>query len=70
MLGFGAKNPFEYFQFGVNEATKTKLANLIASRDEAKKAKNFEISDKIRDEILACGVTLMDTPQGTFWEKV
>ncbi|OIP54547.1 MAG: cysteine--tRNA ligase [Helicobacteraceae bacterium CG2_30_36_10] len=70
VLGFGAKNPFEYFQFGVNEATKTKLANLIASRDEAKKAKNFEISDKIRDEILACGVTLMDTPQGTFWEKV
>jgi len=70
ILGFGVKNPFEYFQFGVDEETKTKLARLIASRDEAKKEKNFEASDKLRDEILACGVSLMDTPQGTFWEKI
>ncbi|WP_455755837.1 cysteine--tRNA ligase [Sulfurimonas sp.] len=70
ILGFGVKNPFEYFQFGVDEDTKTKLAQLIAKRDEAKKEKNFEESDKLRDEILACGVSLMDTPQGTFWEKV
>ena len=70
LLGFGVKNPFEYFQFGVDEETKAKLADLIASRDEAKKEKNFELSDKLRDEILACGVSLMDTPQGTFWEKV
>ncbi len=70
VLGFGVKNPFEYFQFGVDEDTKTKLANLIAKRDEAKKVKDFETSDKLRDEILACGVSIMDTPQGTFWEKV
>ena len=70
ILGFGVKNPFEYFQFGVDEETKNKLANLIAKRDEAKKEKNFEESDKLRDEILACGVGLMDTPQGTFWEKI
>jgi cysteinyl-tRNA synthetase len=70
ILGFGVKNPFEYFQFGVDEETKTKLAQLITKRDEAKKEKNFEASDKLRDEILACGVSLMDTPQGTFWEKV
>ena len=70
VLGFGIKNPFEYFQFGVDEETKTKLKQLIAKRDEAKKEKNFEASDKLRDEILACGVNLMDTPQGTFWEKI
>lgn len=70
VLGFGGKNPFEYFQFGVDEATKNKIDSLIAKRDEAKKAKDFEISDKLRDEILACGVSIMDTPQGTFWEKV
>ena len=70
VLGFGVKNPFEYFQFGVDEETKIKLADLIAKRDEAKKEKNFEESDKLRDEILACGVSLMDTPQGTFWEKI
>lgn len=70
ILGFGVKNPFEYFQFGVDEDTKSKIDMLIEKRDEAKKAKDFATSDKIRDEILAFGVSIMDTPQGTFWEKV
>jgi cysteinyl-tRNA synthetase len=70
LLGFGVKNPFEYFQFGMDEATKAKIDELIIERNEAKKAKDFESSDKLRDEILAFGVTIMDTPAGTFWEKV
>jgi cysteinyl-tRNA synthetase len=70
LLGFGAKNAYEYFQFGVDADTKEKLSELIVKRNEAKKEKNFEVSDAIRDEILAFGVNIMDTPQGTFWEKV
>ena len=70
ILGFGVKNPFKYFQFGVDEDTKTKIDELITKRDEAKKTKDFESSDKLRDEILAFGVSIMDTAQGTFWEKV
>lgn len=70
LLGFGVKNPFEYFQFGMDEQTKEKINTLIAARDEAKKAKDFERSDALRDEILAFGVQLMDTPSGTFWEKI
>lgn len=70
ILGFGVKNPFEYFQFGVDEKTKTKLAELIEKRNNAKKEKNFELSDGLRDEILSFGVNLMDTPTGTFWEKI
>jgi cysteinyl-tRNA synthetase len=70
LLGFGVKNPFEYFQFGVDETTKEQLSILIAKRNEAKKEKNFEASDRLRDEILAFGITLMDTPAGTFWEKI
>ncbi|MDD5157158.1 cysteine--tRNA ligase [Sulfurimonas sp.] len=69
ILGFGAKNPFEYFQFGLNEDAKAKIAELIIKRDEAKKAKDFALSDTIRDEILSFGVSLMDTPNGTFWER-
>jgi cysteinyl-tRNA synthetase len=69
-LGFGVKNPYEYFQLGVDEETKVKINALISKRDEAKKAKDFATSDKLRDEILAYGVNLMDTPQGTFWEKI
>ena len=70
LLGFGVKNPYEYFQFGVDEETKTKIEMLIKQRDEAKKAKDFATSDRLRDEILSFGVSIMDTPQGTFWERV
>ena len=70
LLGFGVKNPFEYFQFGMDEETKSKIDALIILRNEAKKEKNFEASDKLRDEILAFGVSIMDTPAGTFWEKI
>ncbi|SFV60438.1 Cysteinyl-tRNA synthetase [hydrothermal vent metagenome] len=70
VLGFGVKNPYEYFQFGVDDATKEKLSELIKARNEAKKEKDFERSDALREEILRFGVNLMDTPQGTFWEKV
>jgi len=70
LLGFGVKNPYEYFQFGVDESTKEAIDALISKRNEAKKEKNFELSDKLRDEILAYKVNLMDTPQGTFWEKI
>ena len=70
ILGFGVKNPFEYFQFGMDEDTKEKIATLMAKRQDAKKEKNFEESDRLRDEILAFGVTLMDTPSGTSWEKI
>ncbi len=70
LLGFGVQNPFEYFQFGMDKQTKTKINELIIKRAEAKKAKDFELSDKIRDEILAFGVSIMDTVEGTFWERV
>lgn len=70
ILGFGCKNPFEYFQFGIDEQTKKEIDTLIESRNEAKKNKDFEQSDSLRDSILAFGVTIMDTPNGTFWEKI
>ena len=39
----------------------------IAERKAAKAAKNFALSDAIRDELAAAGVELRDTPQGTDW---
>ncbi len=69
VLGFGTKNPFEYFQFGLDDETKAKIDALVAERTEAKKEKDFERSDALRDEIMAYGVSIMDTAQGTFWER-
>jgi cysteinyl-tRNA synthetase len=44
------------------------IAHAIAARNEARKAKNFAESDRIRDELLAKGIVLKDGPQGTSWE--
>jgi len=43
---------------------------LVAARTEAKKAKNFAEADRIRDELKAMGIEIIDTPQGTKWRKV
>jgi len=69
LLGFGGKEPFSYFQIGVDEALKTKIETLIVQRSEAKKEKNFERSDDIRNQITALGISIMDTADGTLWEK-
>jgi cysteinyl-tRNA synthetase len=37
----------------------------IARRDEARAAKDFATSDRIRDELQAMGLEVMDTPEGT-----
>ncbi len=68
VMGFGGQNPFEYFQFGLDERAKAKIDALVARRSEAKKVKDFAASDAIRDELTAMGVAIMDTPAGTYWE--
>ena len=43
---------------------------LVAERTAAKKAKNFQEADRIRDELKARGIEIIDTPQGAKWRKV
>jgi cysteinyl-tRNA synthetase len=44
------------------------IADAIALRNQARAAKNFPESDRIRGELLAKGIVLKDGPQGTSWE--
>ncbi len=44
------------------------LNNLIEERLKARKEKNFEESDRIRDKLATMGVTLKDAKDGTTWE--
>jgi len=70
LLGFGGQEPFTYFQIGISDEEKARIETLISQRTEAKKEKNFERSDTIRDELIAMGISIMDTADGTVWEKV
>jgi len=70
ILGIGASDAYSYFQFGISNEEKNKIEELLIKRAEAKKAKNFVSADKVRDEITALGISLMDTPSGVVWEKV
>ena len=48
--------------------TPESIASLIAARSAAKAAKNFAEADRIRQDLLASGIVLKDSPAGTTWE--
>ena len=43
---------------------------LIRKREEARKAKNWEAADKIREQLRSIGIIIEDTPQGVKWKIV
>jgi len=69
LLGFGGREPYRYFQTGVDSKLKETIERLIDERIEAKKAKDFQKADALRSELLAMGIAIMDTSEGTVWEK-
>jgi cysteinyl-tRNA synthetase len=70
LIGIGYNDPYQYFQSGIDENLKSKIVELIAKRNEAKKSKDYATSDKIRDELNNMGISIMDTANGTIWEVV
>jgi len=43
---------------------------LIELRGDLRKAKRYDLADKVRDRLAGLGVVLEDTPQGTQWKRV
>ena len=52
-----------------NDPEAEAIEALIAERAAAKKAKNYARADEIRAELLAKGIILTDTAQGTTWAR-
>lgn len=59
--------------FGIKLAVATiadeEIEALIEQRNQARQAKDFDLSDQIRDDLKAQGIILEDTPQGTRYRK-
>ena len=43
---------------------------LIEKRNEARKARNFQLADEIRDKLKSMNIILEDTPQGVRWRRL
>lgn len=68
VLGFFS-NVEERLSNDLGDLSEKLLSILIDIRNEAKKDKNWSLSDKIRDDLLKEGIQLLDTKDGTKWEK-
>ena len=66
-LGLLQNDPAAFLQAGagLDEAA---IQGLIQQRAAAKAGKNFAEADRIRQDLLARGIVLKDTPAGTTWE--
>jgi len=72
-LGLLRATPEEYFErvklrrMALRGLTAEAIEAKVSGRAEARKNKDFAAGDALRDELLALGITLMDTPTRTEW---
>jgi cysteinyl-tRNA synthetase len=71
VLGLLEQEPQAFLHGGTDSADDDVMVieAKIAARIAAKKAKDFGEADRIRAELLADGVALEDSPQGTIWRR-
>ena len=45
------------------------MASLVEARNDARRAKDFQKADALREELQSMGIHLTDGPSGTSWKR-
>ncbi len=67
LMGVLGADPDDWFEAGVDAETREKVDTLVAARVSARNAKDWAEADRIRDELNALNVEVMDGPSGATW---
>jgi cysteinyl-tRNA synthetase len=68
LLGVLQQDPAEWFRASFGDQA-AEIDALVAERVAARAAKDYAKSDRIRDELAARGVEVMDNPGGSTWRR-
>ena len=67
LLGLLQSAPAQWFQGGAADGLKDQVEALLVQRAQARAGKDWPTADRIRGELDALGVVVMDGPQGASW---
>ena len=67
LIGFLKADPESWFQGEVDPAMRARIDALIAERFTAREARDWEKADRIRAELTALNIEVMDNPTGATW---
>lgn len=69
LLGLLQQDPDAWFEGGADDAFKAQVEALLEARMVARAARDWGEADRIRDELTALNVVVMDGPNGATWRR-
>ncbi len=70
LLGVLQEDPGAWLAGGADDDEGARIDAMVAARWAARQAKDFAEADRLRDAIVAEGISLQDSPEGTTWKRV
>lgn len=70
LMGLLGNDPDDWFSGHVEgDISSDEIEGLIEKRNAAKKAGNYPAADAVRDQLIAAGISIQDSREGTTWRR-